>query len=272
VKEMYDCHVHSTFSSDSEMPGEVACEKACEIGLNGITFTDHMDIDFPDEEEFMIDFDIYFDSMKKLAEKYKNRLKVLIGLEAGFQPHVLEQTKGVINSHDFDFVIGSVHVVDGFDTYKPAYFDGLSKHEAYLKDMLAILDMVKTFDDFDIVGHFDYVIRKAPYEDRNLRYNEFSDIFDEIFKGLIEKGKGFEVNTSSFREKEGTITPVYDIDILKRYRELGGEIITLGSDSHTPVHIGYKFEFFKYMLCKAGFRYIAHYENRNPVFEKIDTI
>ncbi|MEG6613130.1 histidinol-phosphatase HisJ family protein [Pseudoclostridium thermosuccinogenes] len=268
---MFDCHVHSSFSGDSEMPAEAACEKAIEVGLDGIAFTDHTDIDFPGSDfDFMIDYDEYFEFMDKLAKKYEGRLKVLKGIEAGIQPHVMDDTSKIIKNYDFDFVIGSIHVVDGKDTYKPSYFEGLSKHEAYSKDLKAIAWMVKEFDDFDIAGHFDYIIRKAPYEDRNLRYCEFSDIFDEIFKSLIAKGKGFEVNTSSFREYKGIITPVYDIDILKRYHELGGEIITFGSDSHTTEYLGYKFDFYKCVLQEIGFKYVAHYEKRKPVFEKID--
>lgn len=81
------------------------------------------------------------------------------------------------------------------------------------------------------------------------------------------KRKGIEVNTSSYKDSPGVVTAGYDIQLLKRYRELGGEIVVLGSDAHSPEYIGYKFENFKEILLQAGFRYIAHFESRKPVLE-----
>jgi histidinol-phosphatase (PHP family) len=137
----------------------------------------------------------------------------------------------------------------------------------YLKE---ILFLIKNFNDFDVTGHFDFIIRKACYDDRALLYNDHKDLFDEIFTELISRGKGFEINTASFRDRNDNLpVPTYDIEILKRYHELGGEIITIGSDAHSPEYKGCKFGIFKEILKAAGFKYVAHFEKRKPVFEAI---
>jgi histidinol-phosphatase (PHP family) len=88
-------------------------------------------------------------------------------------------------------------------------------------------------------------------------------------KELISNGKGFEINTGSFRDKPGRSTPSYDMELLKRYKRLGGEIISLGSDSHSLEYIGYKFDYFKELLEEAGFKHTVHFENRKPVFDRL---
>ena len=93
---------------------------------------------------------------------------------------------------------------------------------------------------------------------------------DAIFRRLVSLGKGMELNTAAFREKEGKVIPEFDENIIRRYRELGGEIICLGSDAHFPEYIGYKFDHYKEIIKKAGFKYLAHFENRKPVFEKLE--
>lgn len=268
---MFDNHVHSSFSGDSKMEAVSACEKAISLGLDGIAFTDHLDYDFPDfDQNFIIDFDVHSAYMDNLKAKYEGRFKVLKSIEVGIQSHVIEESDKTVSSYDFDFVIGSVHLINRKDPYKPGFYDNYSKHEIYSLYLENILALINSFDNFDVIGHFHYIIRNALYADRSLLYKDYSEIFDQIFKALIAKGKGFEVNTASFREKPDNRTvPKYDIEILKRYRELGGEILTIGSDAHRLEHIGYKFDIFKEIIKEAGFKYITHFEKRKPVFEAL---
>lgn len=267
---MFDCHIHSDFSSDGRMPAEAACEKAVSVGLNGIAFTDHLDIDYPDtDDSFNIDFDNYMKFMKALSERQKPNLKVLTGIEVGIQPHVIEQTLETVEPHEFDYVLASVHVLDGIDPYKRLYYEGKTRIEAYERYLKEILFMVRNFPDFDNVGHFEYITRYAGYDDRSLRYADHSDLFDELLKELIHKDKGFEVNTGSFRDKPGIRTSEYDTAVLKRYRQLGGEIVSLGSDAHNTTFIGYKFDVFKDMLIEAGFSHAVYFEKRKPVFYRL---
>jgi len=275
---MYDCHVHSHFSLDSELDPITACEVAIKAGLEGIAFTDHMDYDFPNiDPNLNIDFDTYSRYMDNLKAKYKARLKVLKGVEVGIQPHVIEDSLQLVKKYDFDYVLASVHILDGIDPYykDSCYYKDKTKLQAYSRYFEEILFMVTHFDDFDVAGHFDYIIRYAPYDDRSFRYDDHRDLLDSIFKELIYKGRGFEINTGSYRERSSGIAgpdkkaPEYDIALLKRFRELGGEIVCLGSDSHSPEYIGYKFSYFSGLLLEAGFKYVTHFEGRKPVFTKI---
>ena len=267
---MIDCHIHSKFSTDGEMTPETACEKAYDIGLEGLTFTDHLDFDFPGAASFdNIDFSEYSIYLDKLKEQYTKKLLVLKGIEVGIQPHVLEESLKTVRGVNFDYVLASVHLIDGIDPYCRDYYSGKSIKEAYELYLQKILYTVAAFEDYDNIGHMEYIIRYAGYDDRTLRYNNHTDIFDQILKELITRGKGFEINTGSFRDKPGIVTAQYDAAVLKRYRELGGEIISLASDAHNPDYIGYKFDYFGDMLLDCGFTHVAHFEKRKPVFTRI---
>jgi histidinol-phosphatase (PHP family) len=264
---MFDCHMHTRFSTDSRMEPEEACITSIGLGLDGIAVTDHLDFDYPGGESFVIDFDEYFSQMETLAEKYKGKLKVLKAMEVGIQPHVIDESLNVINSYPFDYILASVHIIDRADPYKEGYFDGKTKSGAYGRYLEEILFMISNLKSFDMVAHFEYIIRRANYADRTLRYADHSDLFDLIFKKLIELGRGFELNTATFRR----IRPdaEYDIRILQRYRELGGEMICLGSDAHQAAHIGARFDYYAQIIREAGFEYTVHFEDRKPIFDKL---
>lgn len=268
---MIDSHIHTNFSSDSDMLPETACEKAITRGLTGLIFTDHLDIDYPGFEHLeLINLKRYFEYIDILKIKYNEKLLLLKGIEAGIQPGAIEKTAKLVRSYDFDYVIASVHIVDGIDPYfNREYYSGKTIKEAYEIFLTRILYSIVNYNDFDNVGHFEYVTRYASYDDRTLRYDNHSDLFDLILKQIIEKGKGFEINTGSFRDKPGIPAVQFDSNILKRYRELGGELISLGSDAHNTEYIGYKFDYFRDMLIDTGFSYITHYEKRKPVYTKL---
>lgn len=270
VYKVFDSHVHSSFSLDSEMKLEHACKKAISTGLSGMAFTDHLDYDYPGyENSFNIDFEKYIKYLERLESNYKDKLKISKGIEVGIQPHVIKNTIDLLNKYRFDFIIGSVHIIDKQDPYLGEYYKGKTKKEAYTRYLEEILFMLNNFDEFDVLGHIDYITRYSNYEDRSLYYDDYPDLIDSILKKLIDMGKGMEINTSSYREKPGIKTCVYDIKILQRYKELGGRIITLGSDAHSEEYIGYKFSYFKDMLLDVGFDYITYFIDRKPQFIEI---
>ncbi|HHW00390.1 MAG TPA: histidinol-phosphatase HisJ family protein [Clostridiaceae bacterium] len=268
---MIDCHVHSNFSPDGKMPIDTACQTAADMELTGIAFTDHFDIDYPYPDlVFMFEPDKYFEDIEKIKNKYKDRIKVLAGIEIGLMPDTIDENQKIVSQYNFDYVLASVHVVDGMDPYMLDYYNNKTKHRAYERYLEEIHRIITLFDDFDMFAHFDYVIRPASYDDRSLRYRDHSDILDSIFKELISKGKGFEINTGSYRDRtDGKKLAEYDINILKRYKELGGELVCLGSDGHNPEHIGLKFSQFSELIKEAGFKYMVHFEQRKPVLIKI---
>lgn len=263
---MFDCHMHTKLSTDSTMNAEDACEAAIELGLKGIAFTDHLDINFP-EGEFLIDFNQYFSEIASVREKYQKKIKILNAVEVGIQPHVIVESMQVINNNPFDYVLASIHLLEGIDPYKKKYYIGKTRHEAYELYLQNIYFMICNLESFDMVGHFEYIIRNSSYVDRTLRYADHSDTFDAIMKELITQGRGFELNTATYRSEPSDAQ--YDFEVLKRYRQLGGELICLGSDAHTPEHIGMRFDYFAQMIRDAGFKYTVHFEKRKPVFDPL---
>jgi histidinol-phosphatase (PHP family) len=245
-----------------------ACQKAVEMGLKGLVFTDHIDYNYPGfDDKFLINLDQYFEFFKDLQNSWKDRLEVLIGIEMGYQPDVEQQIIQTISKYDFDFVINSVHIIDHIDPYTGAFFIGKTKNQTYERYLQEILRSVNAIDDFDIVGHIGYVTRYGSFEDKLLRYKDYSDLLDQILKAVIEKSKGIELNSSGLRVDLQAPIPGYDI--LKRYFELGGKIVTIGSDAHNQDHVGHSFKEAIEQLKDIGFKYLAHYKSRQPVFEKI---
>lgn len=272
--KIFDCHVHSNLSTDSVMAAVDACERAKNEGLSGIIFTEHLDIDFPGyEDEYYIDFGKYKAQILKLKEQFKDYLDIRMGIEAGYQYHVNEETEAYIGEHldDFDIIINSTHIVKGMDPYLPEYYVGKDKTEAYGDTLDKILESVTNVINYDVMGHIEFVTRTAPYNDRILKYTDFPDIIDEIFKTLIQKGKGIELNFGNLRIRKnikGSFS--FDKKVYRRFLELGGEIVTIGSDAHKTEHISYKLynDAFAF-LEECGFRYYTHYIKRKPIFEKI---
>lgn len=265
-KNFVDCHTHCNFSDDSRMLPEDGVKRAIELGLHGITFTDHIDFDYPNPA-----YTFHFDPAKRLAtltalqHDVGNTIKILNGVEIGIQPHVIEKSNDFIANGNFDFVINSVHAIDGSSLCSQGtFFAGKTKKQAYDRYLTAIYDCITQFTNFDIVGHIGYIRRYGPYPDNSLRYHEYADIIDAILKKVITDGKGIEINTSGYAYHLGS--PIPDIDIIRRYKELGGEIITMGSDSHTADHIGNYFEEAIAILQQAGFSQVAYFVQRKPIF------
>ncbi|HEX2945798.1 MAG TPA: histidinol-phosphatase HisJ family protein [Clostridia bacterium] len=263
---MYDCHMHTKFSTDSVMDADAACDAAVKLGIDGVAFTDHLDFDYPGET-FNIDFDEYFSHILSVRQRHEENLKVLTAVEVGIQPHVMAESLEVVMRYPFDYVLASVHIIDRLDPYTGTYYEGRSKAEAYERYLQEILYMVRNFESFDMVGHFEYIIRYAHYPDRTLRYAEHSETLDAIMKELIADGRGFELNTGTYRNSPKDAE--YDMEVLKRYRSLGGELICLGSDAHRTGHIAMRFDYYSRMLRESGFKYTVHFEERKPVFDKL---
>ncbi len=265
---MYDNHIHSSFSTDSNMDAEAACERAVEIGLAGIIFTDHVDYDYPEfDVSFLINYNKYFEAFRAIQDRWRGKLDVLIGVEMGFQPHVVDQINEVLNSFPFDFVINSVHIIDRMDPYTKTFFRGRTQRESYERYLQEILLSITAYHNYDIIGHIGYASRYGDFEDKPLKYADYSDIIDEILKTVIAKGKGIELNTSGLRSD--LMQPLPGYDVFKRYFELGGEIITIGSDSHFTEHLGYSFKEAAEYLKNIGFKRVVHFEKRRPVYEAL---
>ena len=157
-----------------------------------------------------------------------------------------------------------MHVADGCDPYDRIFFENRSEEEAYRSYFTCLLENLKVFSCFDVCGHIDYVVRYGPNRNLYYTYEKYRDILDEILRVLVQKGIGLECNTAGFKYGLGHPNPTEKI--LSRYRELGGEILTLGSDAHAPEHIAYDFERAGALLKECGFHYYTVFRNRKPEF------
>ena len=267
-----DCHLHSSYSGDSNTPIEEMILKGIERGLTTMCFTEHNDFDYPyqpnePQDYFLLTPDPYLYDLLGLREKYADKIKILFGVELGLQPQVMRQNAVLAKSYDFDFIIGSSHICNGNDPYYPAFFEGRSEEEAYREYFESILENIKKFSNFDVYGHLDYVVRYGPNKDTEYTYEKYKDIFDKILELLIDKGKGIELNTGGVKSSLKDLHPC--MGILKRYRELGGEIITIGSDAHKPENIAEHFDRAEAVLKECGFQYYTVFEKRTAEFKKL---
>lgn len=275
MNNLYDNHSHSQFSFDGKKASvESSSRAAAAAGLGGICFTDHCDFFVPPmKAEFEHLVPEQFDIACQQAEIDRVRgllpeLEIFKGIEIGLQKKCREQIRNLLDTNSFDQIIASVHYLDDTDPFWGGYYRDKDWRTAYGRYLETILEEIRWMGDFDIVGHFDYVARYAPYPECSINYKDFPDIFDEILKFLAENGKALEINTKTYQDYSGR-TPVLDRDILLRFKELGGEAISLGSDSHYPERVGDKFAYYAAFIRDCRFSYTAHFSRRKLCLEKI---
>ena len=270
---LFDNHNHSQFSFDGKRSSIEGCAReAISKGLSGIAFTDHCDFFVPAmkaQHENLVPevFDVApqqaeIDMVQEVVGE--GRLKILKGIEVGMHEDHHEDIRAMLSDNSFDQVIASVHYLDGIDPFYGGYYEDKDWKTAYGHYLETIYKEMTWLGDFDIMGHFDYVVRYAPYPETCLRYRDFSDILDEMLRYLIHEGKALEINTKSYQDYKGRLVSL-DTEVLERYRGMGGEIISLGSDSHAPSRVGHNFTYFAELFKSMGFRWTAHYEKRKLV-------
>ena len=265
-----DYHMHSGFSSDSDTSVRSIIETVINKGFDTMCLTDHHDIDFPVGKEgldFQLDTAAYWDMLTALREEYAGRLDIRIGVELGLMSHIGNEVREYAHAWPFDFIIGSSHLVDKIDPYYPEYYEGRTETEAYRAYFESILENVTLIKDYNVYGHLDYVVRYGPNKNANFRFSDYADVFEALLKIIIADGKGIEINTAGLYKGLGYPHP--HMDILKMYKELGGEIITVGSDAHVTDRIGYGFDEAEQYLLSAGFRYYTIFKEQKPEFRKL---
>lgn len=256
-----DYHVHTSFSGDCSTAPELMVQNAIKRGIRHLCLTDHMDYDYEDKGVlFEFDPKEYLRRLLSLKETYADQIDLAIGIELGLQPYLSKKHHNLVFSNSFDFVIGSIHLVHSQDPYFPSYFEGREEAEAYLEYFQCALQNLKAYSNFDSFGHLDYVVRYGPNKNQYYFYERYKEILDEILRTLIKKDIGLEINTGGYKYGLGTPNPCREI--ISRYRELGGKIITMGSDAHEPMYLAYKFEQAADLLKSCGFQSCFIFHNR----------
>ncbi|MDD6798501.1 MAG: PHP domain-containing protein, partial [Clostridia bacterium] len=192
-----------------------------------------------------------------------------IGIEQGLMKSVCDRVNSFDSEGRLDFIIGSSHLVNGADPYYPEFWEGFDVRKGILTYYESILENVNVCSNYDVYGHIDYIIRYIP-KNRTEEYHEadYNEVIDELLSCIIRHAKGIEINTA--RIKYGLGQPNPSEFIIKRYRELGGEIITTGSDAHKPEHIAFSFDRLASILKNASFNYYTTFRKRTPEFIRID--
>lgn len=261
---MFDYHMHSRVSFDGHDTGEAMAKAALSAGLKEICFTDHLDYD-PLGQMGKLDFDTAAYNAEYDHLEIPG-LKIRRGAEFGMDIHNVEQFQKDLLRRPFDFVLGSIHFVDDLDVYFEPYWSGKSVFQAERRYLEATLESVKLHNDFDVLAHLTYISKtKCHPAPRPLPYAEHREIVDEILRVLVQKGKGMEVNTSGM-DRCGGYLPT--MDIIRRFKELGGEIVTVGSDAHTCSRVG-QYTFQVCDILKDIFGYVCTFAERQPVFHKL---
>lgn len=287
-----DYHIHTYYSDDSTYSMEQVVKDAISKGITDLCFTDHVDygikedtdklspeqrqelkvkIQHPNGPQYNVDYPAYLAEYQNLKEKYADKINLKLGMEFGLQIHTIPQYQKLFNSYPFDFIIMSCHQVENKEFWTQEFQQGRSQDEYNQRYYDEILEQVKNYHDYSVLGHLDLIAR---YDKAGIYpFAKIQDKIAEILKIVIADGKGIELNTSSVRYKihnaqgEQELTP--SREILALYKELGGRIITTGSDSHKPEHLGAYIAEQSQELKKLGFKEICTFEKMQPIFHKL---
>lgn len=264
--ERYDYHVHTCYSHDGAYSAVEQLEAAAKAGIAELCFTDHVDFDVREAAlpHSLADINALRRDLDVLGSSY-NGVIVKLGAEISLaDKEAAELSKEYVMPASPDFIIGSVHTVDNIDTYFPEYFVGKTKQTAYYAYLDTILKGIIGCDIMSVLGHYDFVAKYSPFQNRRMTLDISLELFTEIFKILIAEGKGIEINTSAWRDE-----PSWGLDILKLYRSMGGEYVTTGSDAHRPEKIGNRLDEALDLAVQAGIPYIATFDRLLPRFHRI---
>lgn len=266
-----DYHVHTGYSDDSTYPMRQVALDAIRLNLDEICFTEHVDYDVkPEWDEpagarfedghpvTNCPYDAYLAEVDALREELGDRICLRAGLELGVQTTTIEKNRALVErlGDRLDFVICSIHQVGDLEFWNGDFQRGRTQeeiHTAYYEEMLRV---VESFRGYSVLGHLDLICRYDPFGD--YPFERVRDVVAEILRRAIANGKGIEVNTSGIRYGLGDFQPRREI--LELYRDLGGTVVTVGSDSHEPGHLGSYLRLAYRELEELGFAGVCTFE------------
>lgn len=264
-----DYHIHSGFSGDSNENIEDIVRQAISLELDEIAITDHLEYDMLDIdfEKWTLDLDKYKEKIMNLKEIYEEKITIRYGVEIGVQPQTREYLESLVGKYDFDFVIASNHGINKIDLSNGTIQKGKTRDEVQKLYFQTILKNIDLYTKYNVWGHLDFITRYGGKEFLGMDLSKNWNLITEILEKLIEKGKGIEINTSGYRYNENRVYPCFEI--IKKYVELGGKIITIGSDAHTKEQIAMDFSKAYEILKELKVEYITTFEKMKPIFKKI---
>ena len=269
-KNIVDLHVHTDNSFDGNHSATHFCERAEFMDLRAIAFTDHCEVDqFRGDSAYEKRIFQAFFEISKVRSAFRGKLLVLNGIELGQPVYDVETTNGIVKRHDYDQIIGSVHNLRGGEDFY--FMENLSLEEAekllkeYFKEIINMLE----WGNFDVLAHLTYPLRYF-YSKSNLDIdlNKFKNQIDEILLRTAKTGKALEINTAALRQPLNKLSP--EVDVLKRFKELGGKYVSVGSDAHYAEHLACDIDMAYSAALEAGFDSITFFQKRTPMQMKIE--
>ncbi|MBQ2061176.1 MAG: histidinol-phosphatase HisJ family protein [Oscillospiraceae bacterium] len=265
-----DYHVHSACSTDGHYPMFRMAEAAAAHGLDELCFTDHLDTIYWDTYSPRSEFD-WEETARQIEEaraRWGDRLAIKLGAELGESAVSFDRAEKLLSdAPELDFIIGSVHLMGPRHNREDIYYipkaDEAFYHDViddYLDDVMAVARWGK----FQVLGHLTLPVRYI-WDNAGIKmdFSAHMDRVEEIFREIIPRGIGIECNTN-----RGAI-PLPDESVLRLYRQLGGEIITIGSDAHSPDYVGCRVAETQELLRQCGFRYFATFTRGKPEFRPL---
>lgn len=262
-KFISDSHIHSKNSFDGKDSVIILAERAYNLGLYSITITDHCECHEYIDHDYHGDITHSVADVVKARALYNNRVRIYTGIELGQPTQNILAADNALAITEFDFVLGSLHNLKNekdfyFLEYTPENYHELLTR--YFNELYELAEM----NCFDSLAHLTYPLRYiAANEDIQLDMKLYEDQIDAILMTLVKNNKALEVNTSGLRQLIGKTLP--DENIVKRFRELGGKYITVGSDAHRWGDVGSGIEEGFNMLLKCGYTHFTVYEKREPM-------
>lgn len=260
---MADYHIHTYYSDDSECLMEDMVKRAIQLNLDEIAFTDH--VDYGVKTDLNCDYRRYFDEIETMKTKYAGQLIIKAGIEFGVQVGTIPRFAYDFEKYDFDFVILSNHQIGNKEFWNYEYQEGKTQEEYQKSYYQAIYDVIKEYKGYSVLGHLDMIKRYDKYGD--YPDEKIVEYVEPILKQVIADGKGIELNTSSFKYGLKDLMP--SRKILKLYRELGGRILTIGSDTHETGHLADQIMEVRKELKTMGFEEFCTFEQMEPGFHRL---
>lgn len=284
-----DYHIHTSFSDDSNEPMENQIEKAISLGLDEICFTDHVDYgvkrdrDDPrgiiirhaieygkeiEQELANVDYPKYFNKLHEVKDKYKDKITIKQGLEFGVQTITVNEFVNLYDKYkdELDFILFSMHQVNNLEFWTQEFQEGKTQKEYNDEYYKEIYETMLVYKDYSVLAHLDLMVR---YDLNGIYpFEKEKDNIAEILKQAIKDDKGIEVNTSSWRYGLKDTQP--SRAILKLYKDLGGKIITVGSDAHSKDYLAKHIkDAYEILKNEIGLNQICTYNHMTPVFHNI---
>lgn len=264
---LIDYHIHTSISPDGKDSIIDVCESAISKGIKEIAITEHCEMHRKDWALQYYDLERYKNEILEAKEKFKNKIEIRLGIELGQPYRNPKEAEDIIKSFSYDYIIGSLHKMTNDIDVGKLDLTTITLDDLCLEYLKQLNELIRC-GMFDCLGHMDLIKRYSTnYYKQRITLLKYYDILVNILKKIIESGKGIEINTSGLRQAPKETMP--GLDVIKLYKNLGGEIITIGSDSHNKNDVG-KNVIDALRLCeKAGFKYITIFNNRKPYWKKI---